>query len=65
MHELHVYPKPRGRVLRYIGQDVQEAGELLVDCHLDKVIALKHERDVTGSWLDMQQRNVPERRGVK
>lgn len=29
--ELHVYPRPRGRVLRHIGADIESAVELLVD----------------------------------
>lgn len=45
VEELHVYPRPRGKILRYIGQGLQEAGELLVDYHLDEVIALKHQRE--------------------
>jgi len=47
--ELHVYPRPRGLVLRYIGQDLQEACELLVDYHLTDIMALKQERDKTSS----------------
>jgi hypothetical protein len=31
--ELHVYPRSRGRVLRHIGQAVEEACELLIDHH--------------------------------
>lgn len=29
--ELHVYPRPRGRVLRHIGSDIEQAVELLAD----------------------------------
>ncbi|MER9233970.1 hypothetical protein NKI56_18020 [Mesorhizobium sp. M0622] len=29
--ELHVYPRPRGRVLRHLGADIEGAVELLVD----------------------------------
>jgi hypothetical protein len=31
--ELHVYPRSRGRVLRHIGEALEEACELLVDHH--------------------------------
>ncbi|TIL49704.1 MAG: hypothetical protein E5Y83_25240 [Mesorhizobium sp.] len=31
--ELHVYPRPRGRVLRHIGEALEEACALLVDHH--------------------------------
>jgi len=35
--ELHVYPRSRGRVLRYIGSDIAEAVELLIaNCILPK-----------------------------
>lgn len=36
--ELHVYPHSRGRVLRHIGSDLQEACELLVDQHIGALI---------------------------
>jgi len=47
--ELHVYPRPRGRILRHIGEDLEEACELLVDYHLDHIHAFKQERDEEGS----------------
>jgi hypothetical protein len=31
--ELHVYPRPRGRVLRHMGEALEEACELLVEHH--------------------------------
>lgn len=46
--ELHVYPRPRGRVLRHIGQDLQTACELLSDHHLEAIQEFKRERDRTG-----------------
>ena len=47
--ELHAYPRPRGRVLRHIGQDLQTACELLSDYHLEAIHAFKQQRDLTGS----------------
>lgn len=38
--ELHKYPHSRGRVLRYIGQDLEEACEHLVSKHLQELLAL-------------------------
>ena len=46
--ELHVYPRSRGRVLRYIGEDLEGAVELLADHHLEDVRAFKLERDKLG-----------------
>ncbi len=48
--ELHVYPRPRGRVLRYIGADLEEACELLVDHHLANIHEFKTERDRIGTF---------------
>ena len=48
--ELHVYPRPRGRVLRYIGKDLEQACELLVDHCLDDIYAYRRERDALGSF---------------
>ena len=48
--ELHVYPRPRGRVLRHIGEDLEEAYELLVDYHLSDLHAFKNERDALGNF---------------
>ena len=48
--ELHVYPRPRGRVLRHIGEDLEGACELLVDYHLDHMHAFKQERDQEGTF---------------
>ncbi len=47
--ELHVYPRPRGRVLRHVGQALQEACELLSDYHLGAIHEFKNERDKTGA----------------
>jgi hypothetical protein len=33
--ELHVFPRSRGRVLRHLGKDALEVGELVVDHHQD------------------------------
>ncbi len=37
--ELHAYPRSRGRVLRHIGEDLEEAVELLVEHRLSSVIS--------------------------
>lgn len=50
IEELHVYPRPRGRVLRYIGKDLEQACELLVDHHLASIQAFKLERDGNGTF---------------
>jgi hypothetical protein len=39
--ELHVYPRSRGRVLRHIGQAVEEACELLVAHHETSLPTMK------------------------
>ena len=49
--ELHVYPRPRGRVLRYIGSDMEEACELLVDHHIGDIHTFKKERGATGMFV--------------
>jgi hypothetical protein len=36
--ELHVYPGSRGRVLRHVGQAIEEAVELVVEHHLAGII---------------------------
>jgi hypothetical protein len=43
--ELHVYPASRGQVLRYLGADLEEAIELLVERSLNGVLANKRKRD--------------------
>lgn len=48
--EIHVYPRPRGRILRYIGEDLESACELLVERHLADLHALKEERDKAGNF---------------
>lgn len=52
VEELHVYPRSRGRVLRHIGKDLEEAVELLVDHHLADVHAFKREQDQRGAFAD-------------
>ena len=39
VEEKHWYPRSRGRVLRHIGEDVEQAVELLVEHHLGEVKA--------------------------
>jgi len=48
--ELHVYPRPRGRVLRSLGEDLESAAELLADHHLADIHAFKMERDKLGRF---------------
>lgn len=48
--ELHVYPRPRGRVLRYIGEDLSKACELFVEYRLGSVFDLKRSREKQGSF---------------
>ena len=48
--ELHVYPRPRGRVLRHMGEDLEIVCELLVDHDLAEVHTFKVERDELGSF---------------
>jgi hypothetical protein len=42
--ELHVYPKSRGRVLRWIGADLEKAVELLVDHRLEIIETFAGQR---------------------
>lgn len=48
--ELHVYPRPRGRILRYIGTDLEQICELLVDHHLEDIHTYKKVRDQDGKF---------------
>jgi hypothetical protein len=48
--ELHAYPRPRGRVLRYIGEDLETESELLVDHHIADILEFKKERDSIGKF---------------
>jgi hypothetical protein len=41
VEEKHWYPRSRGRVLRHIGEDVEQAVELLTQHHLDDVKSFK------------------------
>lgn len=43
-NELHVFPKSRGRVLRWIGADLEKAVELLIDHRLEVIDAFIKER---------------------
>ncbi|ERP87260.1 hypothetical protein Q669_10875 [Labrenzia sp. C1B10] len=60
--EMHVYPRPRGRVLRVMGDDIEEAIALLVQHHLAAAQAFKAERDKSGSHSD---RPTPKKRGAR
>ena len=47
--ELHVYPRSRGRILRHIGEDLEEAVELLVAHRLGSMtVALRHAGSSNG-----------------
>lgn len=50
--EMHIYPRSRGRVLRHIGQDLEEAVELLVENHLEDIRHFKKLRDKRGLFND-------------
>jgi len=43
--EMHRYPASRGRVLRHLGQAIRQAAELVVEHHLDDLLAFKTARD--------------------
>ncbi|BEQ13276.1 hypothetical protein FAK_03420 [Desulfoferula mesophila] len=44
------YPKSRGRVLRHIGGDLEEAVELLVDHRLEEIREFKKQRNEKGAY---------------
>lgn len=44
VQQLHWYPRSRGRVLWHIGEDLEQATELLVEHHLDEVQKYTRER---------------------
>jgi len=46
--ELHKYPTSTGRVLRYIGEDIERAAEFIVQYHLSDIAAFMEERQVAG-----------------
>jgi len=46
--ELHAFPLSRGRVLRYIGEDIERASEFIIEYHLDEIAAFKREREKVG-----------------
>lgn len=50
--ELHVFPRSRGRILRHIGKNLEEAAKLLVDHHLKDVHQFKKEQETRGSFRD-------------
>jgi len=43
--ELHAYPRSSGRVLRYLGEAIEQQCERVIDRHLTQVVALKVARD--------------------
>lgn len=43
-YSIHAYPRSSGRVLRYMGEEIERACELVIDRHLQAVLALKVER---------------------
>ncbi len=49
VEEVHAYPRPRGRVLRHIGEDLKSACESLSEHHLESIHAFKLEHDRTGT----------------
>ena len=50
VEEMHVYPQSRGRVLRHIGNDLQEAAELLVDQRLADLQAFIQGKKQSGAF---------------
>ncbi|MCB1811290.1 MAG: hypothetical protein KDK04_06150 [Candidatus Competibacteraceae bacterium] len=60
--ELHVYPRPRGRVLRHIGKDLEEACELIVEYHLASIHISKKARDKNGRY---DSSPYPDRRSAR
>ena len=50
--ELHVFPRSRGRILRHIGKNLEDAVELLVGQHLNDVHQFKKEQETRGSFRD-------------
>jgi hypothetical protein len=42
--EMHCYPRSSGRVLRYLGEMIEQECELVIDHHLAAVLALKIDR---------------------
>jgi hypothetical protein len=45
--EMHAYPRSSGRVLRHLGEMIEKQGELVIDHHLAKVLALKRAGGTT------------------
>lgn len=52
VQEMHVYPRSRGKILRHIGEALEEAVELLVAHDLDDIHAFKRKRDRQGKFDD-------------
>lgn len=50
--EMHVYPRSRGRILRHIGEDLENAVELLVDYHIKDIQQFKKAQEMRGSFSD-------------
>lgn len=48
IQELHWYPKSRGRLLRYIGEDIEGAAELVAAAHIETIQSFKRELDAEG-----------------
>ena len=46
--KFEVYPRPRGKVLRYIGESLQEACALLIDHHIGSAQSFMKERNAEG-----------------
>ena len=44
-YEIHAYPRSSGRVLRHLGEMIEDACDHVTDRHLSAVLALKVERD--------------------
>jgi hypothetical protein len=58
--ELHKFPMSRGRVLRHVGEQIEQVAELLADKHLPEIMAFRAEREKAGK---LAKRPHPE--GVK
>ncbi|WP_068500537.1 hypothetical protein [Magnetospirillum moscoviense] len=52
VEEMHVYPRSRGRVLRHIGEALEQAVELLVDHRIEAIHSFKCDRGKQGRYDD-------------
>ena len=50
--EMHIFPRSRGRILQYIGKDLEQAVKHLVGHHLKDVHQFKKEQEARSSFLD-------------